>query len=91
MAAAGRDRPGRGVGFHLLAVPLTLVAAEAIGMVCVAPLVPLDEGWIVLAGLAVLPLWASLLALVHTADRRWRALGVLALVTVVSALLLWLR
>lgn len=70
--------------FHPLAVIVCLVAAEAFGMLAVSPLAARDKGWIVLAGLGVLPLWAALLALVYTANRRYRALGILAVAAAVS-------
>lgn len=79
-----------GVLFHVLAIILTLVAAEAAGMLVVSLLFNRDPGYVVLAGLGVLPLWGTLLALVYTADRRWRALLILLLATVASAAILML-
>ncbi len=79
-----------GILFHVLAVIITLVAAEAAGMLVVSLLFGRDPGYVVLAGLGVLPLWGTLLALVYTADRRWRALLILLLATVASAAILML-
>lgn len=89
--ARASGKPGfKGMAFHPLAVILTLLAAEAIGMLAVAPLMKWDKGYVALAGLGVLPLWATLLTLVYTADRRYRALLILAILTAVCVALLLL-
>lgn len=74
--------------FHPLAVLVTLVAAESIGMLAVSPFIGRDKGYIVFAGLAILPFWAVLLTLVYTADRSYRALAVLASAAAVSTFIL---
>lgn len=79
-----------GILFHPLAVLITLVAAEAAGMLLVSLLFSRDKGYLVLAGLGVLPLWGTLLALVYTADRRWRALLILSLAAAVATAILFL-
>lgn len=74
--------------FHPLAVIITLVAAEAFGMLLVDLLFRRDPGYVVVAGLGVLPLWGTLLALVYTANRRYRALLILGGLTAISTAIL---
>ncbi|MBK1832004.1 hypothetical protein JIN77_14805 [Verrucomicrobiaceae bacterium R5-34] len=88
MARPNKKLSFKGVAFHSLVVVITLIAAEAIGMLIVLPLMKKDPGYIVIAGLGVLPIWGSLLAIVYTADKRVRAILALVTLTIISGLIL---
>ncbi|MGJ8657420.1 MAG: hypothetical protein ACSHX6_13305 [Akkermansiaceae bacterium] len=84
-----KKNPVQSVLFHTLAVLVTLIAAEAIGMLAVSPFMENQKASIVFAGILVLPLWATMLTLVYTADKRGRALIILFSASVISTIILF--
>ncbi|MDP0492677.1 MAG: hypothetical protein Q7Q71_16655 [Verrucomicrobiota bacterium JB023] len=74
---------------HLSIVVVALIAAEVLCMVAILPFMQMDRGMVVVMGLVALPLWAALLTLVYTADRRWRTVLVLLGLSLLGALILF--
>jgi len=74
---------------HLGIVIFCLLVAEVLGMALISPLMKQDKAYVVILGLLALPLWAVLIALVYTADRRVRTLGVLLSLASVAGILLF--
>ncbi|MBK1834885.1 hypothetical protein [Roseibacillus ishigakijimensis] len=89
MARSSHPPKVRGKWGALVIGLLSLFAAESFMMLAVSPLMKIDPGFIVLAGLFTLPLWATLLTLAYTVDQRGRYLsGLLAVGLGSTALLL---
>lgn len=47
-----------------------LIAAEMITILCMRPMLGMNTGFLVIAGLSVLPIWVSLLSLINTFNHR---------------------
>ncbi|WP_411845327.1 hypothetical protein AAFN60_16420 [Roseibacillus persicicus] len=75
---------------HVAIMVVTLVAAEVACMLSIYGWMQKDQGAVVLMGLVALPLWATFLTLVYTAERRlWVGLAFLG-VGLVGSLLLYI-
>lgn len=67
----------------------TLIAAEVITILCMRPMMGINTGFLVIAGLSVLPIWASLLSLIDTVNHRGPFLLLLLLITIAAAVVLF--
>ncbi|MGE9268646.1 MAG: hypothetical protein ACQKBY_11155, partial [Verrucomicrobiales bacterium] len=69
---------------HLVIIVVSLLAAEVLCMLAIWPWMRFDQGAVVVMGLFALPLWATLLTLIYTADRRWRTVLILLAISLLA-------
>ena len=77
--------------FVIYYVILTLTVTQSFAMAALSALVEKDEGWVVIAALCILPLWALLMMLCYLALNRLRLNLILWSVMIVNLTLIFLN